>query len=136
MKRFLLSAIAVLLILCVFSGCDNHPDASSTTAPVSATQPAPSSSGLSDTLYTAPDESYSLRVLAGWEPSEEDEILSFKGPDYASTGNGLSIGIVNEPFDDFSPEKLVKIFSDVPEFEKNLRRRTDHRREEGSALSI
>lgn len=119
MKRFASIAIAAVLSILALSGCqDNVDEPVSASSDTSATvQTAPSSAALSE-VYTAPDKSFSLRVPSGWEAAEEEDMIIFKGADYASTGDGLVVALLDDPIGSYTLESLTEMFSSEKDFEK------------------
>jgi hypothetical protein len=118
MKRFGLFVTAATLALLSLSGCQDNPaDSSSAASDVSPTTQAVSAS-LSEERYTSGDQTFSLRVPSGWTASEEEDMVIFKGADYAETGDGLVITLLEDPMDSYTLDSLTQMFSSEKDFQK------------------
>lgn len=115
MKRFGLFVTAAMLALLALSGCQDNPADSSSDAG-SATQAVPASGALSEERYTSGDQSFSLRFPLGWTANEEEDMVVFKGADYAETGDGLVITSLEGSIDSYTLDSLTQMFSSEKDF--------------------
>ena len=121
MKRLIATTAASLAILAL-AGCQDHtvdgPSSSVPSGSATTSQSTATSGNLSDDTYTSPDQSFSLKVPAGWEAIEEEDMIIFKGADYASTGDGLVIARLDDAIGNYTLDSLTEMFSSEKDFEK------------------